>query len=103
MTVRTRYNWEGPILQKVRQSDAALLEVTHHQPDRELILELNKRKRIEKPQKDLTFGRQVLSIPELDWELIRALYPELEAPDNEIRTKAWRKFMASPDSEPYRV
>ena len=50
-------------------------------------------------------GRWCLSIPHEDYRrLMRsAKWQELGAPDHETSQKAWRKFLCSPDSAPYRV
>lgn len=55
------------------------------------------------PKGHASFGSVALSIPMLDAQVIRARYPDLNSPDAEIRTKAWQKFAASPESEPYRT
>jgi len=49
------------------------------------------------------FAGVELSIPEFDYQFIRARYPDLTSPDAGIRTAAWKKFAASPESEPYRT
>jgi len=72
------------------------------QPGREAILEKNARAQIERPNRDLTFGRMVLNIPFLDRHVLRTTHPELDAPDKEIRTAAWVKFIASSESRPFR-
>jgi hypothetical protein len=49
------------------------------------------------------FGAVALSIPELDYYILLARFPELGCKDPETRTRAWGKFIRSPLSEPYRV
>lgn len=44
-----------------------------------------------------------LSIPEADYYNLRRLNPDLAAPCALTRTVAWKKFIASPESLPYRV
>jgi len=44
-----------------------------------------------------------LIIPELDFAVLRARFPELNSKCATERTKAWQKFAASPESEPYRT
>jgi hypothetical protein len=51
----------------------------------------------------LDSGYVALNIPEQDFYALRKLYPDLTAPDHEVRRKAWQAFVASPFSEPYRV
>lgn len=49
------------------------------------------------------FGRVALRIPEFDYKFIRAMFPDLASRDATTRSKGWKKFAASPLSEPYRV
>lgn len=71
---------------------------------RQAILERNKQLRINPgAQRDLTFGRLALSIPELDHHYLIKKYPDLAAPDKEVRQRALAKFMASSESAPYKV
>lgn len=51
---------------------------------------------------DVGFGRAVLSIPQLDFQKLIRLNPDLISPDAIEQTKAWKKFMLSSESEPYR-
>ena len=44
-----------------------------------------------------------LQIPTLDYYNLTKANPELVSPDAEIRNKAWRKFIESDISLPYRV
>lgn len=53
-----------------------------------------------------TFGRWCLSIPLEDYEYLTRWsikWRDLGAPCNATREKAYRRFLASPDSRPYRV
>lgn len=52
---------------------------------------------------DLTFGRMMLSVPEDHRRIIALLYPEIDSPDAEIRTKAWKRLMKDDISYPYRI
>lgn len=56
-----------------------------------------------KPRDDTALGRVALSIPELDFAILRARFPDLASPDNARRTAAWREFMKGPLAEIYRV
>lgn len=49
------------------------------------------------------FGGVALSIPPLDYEVIKRMFPDVTSKDHEIRSKAWQRFTKSPLSEPYRV
>lgn len=48
-------------------------------------------------------GRWALSVPYEDWLSLRRRYPDLQAKDGEIRSKAWLVFIRSPESLPYRL
>ncbi len=50
-------------------------------------------------------GRWCLTIPEEDMEYLKrsVKWRELGSYDTETRHRAWRRFMQSPDSAPYRV
>jgi len=52
---------------------------------------------------DLSFGRKVLDIPELDYWHLRAKYPDIFEGDKDTRAKALARFLASPESAPYKV
>ena len=71
---------------------------------RTAILERNQRLRnAPDTLNDLSFGRVALSIPELDHYHLLKKYPDLGSNDREIKQRALAKFMASPESEPYKV
>lgn len=72
------------------------------QPRARATLELNKELRKE----ELPSGPQglwCLSMNEIDRKTIAKLFPGIDAPDRDERNREWRRFMASPLSEPYRV
>lgn len=71
---------------------------------RELILERNKELR-KNPGviKDWQHGRLVLSVPVLDDAILHRTRPELFEGTIDDRKRALSKFLASPESEPYRV
>ncbi len=73
------------------------------QPNRERLLERNAKLRREGGLADLSFAGHALRIPEIDYYQLRQKYPDLNAPDAEIRTKAWRAFEASSEADPYRT
>lgn len=74
-------------------------------PNRPQILRLNELMRNEVLNNDLGDGNGYLAlqIPEPDMRVLEIRFPELISPDHEIKLKAWQKFMASPESEPYKV
>ena len=53
--------------------------------------------------KKLDWGRWVLSIPHLDLFNFKKRHPDLFDGAPEDRKRALAKFMASPESEPYKV
>ena len=66
-------------------------------------LEFLDRVRIEKTATPREFMQPMCSIPPLDWAVLKRRFPELISPDHEIKTNAWRVFMAHPASEQYRT
>lgn len=74
------------------------------QPGRAAILARNARARIEKPLRDVEgLGRMLLNIPFVDRERLRHELPELDSHDSATRNEAWRKFIASDASLPFKV
>jgi len=67
------------------------------------ILEHNKTVMREGGSRTLSFGKSELVIPEVVLTRLKKKYPELQAPDMEIRVKAWKRFLASSESRPWRV
>lgn len=51
---------------------------------------------------DLSFGRLALSIPEDHYEVLTLIYPDLQCPDAQIKTNAWKAFCISDESIPYK-
>lgn len=82
-----------------------VLQCVREQPGRELILDTNQRLRNEDLiTKDRPgFGRYALNIPFEDYVALQAKYPELASNDPLVKSKAYHKFMQSPESLPYRV
>lgn len=77
----------------------------HGNAERRAVLERNKQIRegnLDKPR-NLGFAGVALSIPPLDYQVIKRMFPDLTSKDHEIRSGAWRRFARSPLSEPYRV
>jgi hypothetical protein len=79
------------------------LAARHYQPNRDLILEANKRMRNEQVIRDLGWMRFALRVPQIDLIQLKKLNPELNSPDGQIKARAWKKFAKSPESLPYRV
>jgi len=74
----------------------------NYQPSRTAVLEETKRRRIEGVNVDAPFGRNMLTIPQLDYQRLIKHYPALNSLDVVEQTKAWKKFLRSAESEPYR-
>jgi hypothetical protein len=71
---------------------------------RKEILNLNKELRnLTDPLGHSPWGSIILQIPELDFYVLVKRYPDLMSPDAEISTRAYDKFLRSPESLPYRV
>ena len=73
--------------------------------ERRAVLERNhllREGRLPKP-KHLGFGGIALSIPPLDYQVLRRLFPDLNSKDHEIRTRAWNKLARSELGEQYRT
>lgn len=51
---------------------------------------------------DLTFGRLALTIPYDHYEVLTMMYPDLQHEDATEKTLAWKKFMATEVSLPYK-
>lgn len=49
------------------------------------------------------FGGVALAIPELDYAVIQRMFPDVTSQDPQERTNAWKRFLKSPLSEPYRL
>lgn len=78
-------------------------DVRLFQPSRDLILERNRAVRNEGVMKQREGLRVAMTIPWLDyWQLVKA-NPALKSHDKDEKRLAWTKFLASPESEPYRV
>jgi len=59
--------------------------------------------RLENDIKDFSFGRMALSIPEDHRRVLALIYPEIDSPDGQIRTKAWKKLMKDELLRAYRI
>jgi hypothetical protein len=90
----------GVILSRVAFSDADG-KVYHQttQPNEDAILEENANLRKDNAYRDLSFGRQVASVPFIMWEkAIRDGY-DLNSPDSEIAQKELFRFLRSPEGQ----
>jgi hypothetical protein len=81
-------------------------QLTHtlEQPTRGLILDTAEKLRqiggiADRPG----LGRWALSVPFEDWLRLRAKYPDLAATDQRVKSRAWLKFISSPEAAPFKV
>lgn len=73
------------------------------QPSEHLILERNKRMRIEQPERDLSFGRHVACVPLNDYEMLCRKFPDLKSKDAKLKTATWAKILKDPQYCKYLV
>jgi len=74
------------------------------QPSRNIILSRNAELRKNPGSiKDLSFGRFHLSIPLIDYEVLKVKYPVLKNGSNAERTAFYKRFIRSTESIPFRV
>ena len=74
----------------------------NYQPTRKAVLEGIRQRRNEGVMIDAPFGRCMLTIPQLDYQRLMKAYPALNSHDTHEQTKAWKRFLRAPESEPYR-
>ena len=74
----------------------------NYQPTRKAVLEGIKQRRNAGVNIDAPFGRCMLTIPQLDYQRLIKHYPALNSLDTVEQTKAWKRFLRSPESESYR-
>lgn len=99
----TRRLQNSTLFQKIGR-EGGKLHSRLFQSDRAQILKTVQRYRLDHRIRDHeAFGRWCLSIPQVDYARIVSERPDLAAPDFETRQRAWRLFLASDDSAPYRV
>ena len=100
---RTWYDREGDIVHKYTMSSSGRFTRERISANGRAVAELNQTLQRDKPLRDLSFGRWGLQIPENEYNRLLLKKPELSCWDKDIRTKAWKRFMASSESKPYRV
>ena len=88
---RDRYSLEDGKLWRVRE-----------QTNRDAILQANAALRSAEARR-LEGMRWALSIPQDDYDMLKARHPELASTDQEVKRRAWQRFMVSAESLPYRV
>jgi hypothetical protein len=50
-----------------------------------------------------SFGKVELCIPEIMLRKLKRKYPELDSADRETKVRAWKKFLGTSESRPFRV
>lgn len=95
--------WDGPLKTKLYDHPGiGIIQVEQSQPNRDAILAQNALARKDNTTLSLEWGLFALNIPEYDLMLLKRNNPALAGPEPD-RTQAWKKFMQSSDSIPYRV
>ena len=84
------------------EGEGLSLHALTHQ-DCAAILDHNREVMLDGGTRSGSFGKVELCIPELVLAKIKRRYPDMESPDREIRLKAWKDFIASPESKPWKV
>ena len=90
-------------LRKRTSVTGSILTVETSDPNSDRILkqnELLRNESIVKQKDDLHWS---LSFPEFDYHMLLRRKPDLASPDAEISTRAWKKYISSSESKPYRV
>lgn len=97
------HNSDGELLASWRIVDGQLVR-TMTQPREDSILEANVELR-KSPDalRELSYGKWMLSIPELHYHRIVQKHPDLAALHMHTRHQAWKKFINSSEAAPYRV
>lgn len=104
MTTQVWYDREGPLVNKYTLTPAGRLTVQKIDTSARQTLGINAElQKNPDTLRKLKWGTQALQIPPGHLHILKQKYPELTCWDKDIRTKAWKKFMASSESKPYRV
>lgn len=94
--------FDGLYKQEFKQEDDKLHRRLT-QPTEGVILERNKQVRQNSALRDMSFGRQVASIPLNDYEMLCRKYPELKHGDAEQKQTRIMKILASSEGKKYMV
>ena len=92
----------GDLVNQYRLTDNGLT-VIRCGTGRRRVLEDNQRRRLSCVVPKSSWCEHALSIPEGDMQRLYSRYPELRCWDKDVRTRAWKRFLASSESRPYRV
>jgi hypothetical protein len=95
--------WDGELFAQWRIEQGHLVR-TVTQPREDRILDANRElRKAPGALRPLSWAGLELSIPELHYYRLVKKYPELASRDGETKTRAWRRFLASSEADPYRV
>ena len=95
--------WQGDAVSRLSVEQGHVVR-KQYQPTRNAILQQNQDlQREPEALRDLDWSQWALSIPELDYKRLIKKYPELNSPDSGLSHRAWQRFLASSESDPYRV
>lgn len=92
-----------PMWRRTYKEEDGKLYHQQEQVNRNLILERNQELRKDQVQNDLSFGRQVASIPEEDWCKLIRKYPELIHGDSDTKNKIMMKILSDPENKHFLV
>ena len=102
MTDQTQPLDPEPIrVQLVEEGDKLYADWT--QPGARTLLEGVQVLRDNRLARAMPWGRPEMEIPAVDLHFLKLKYPDLASPDGGIKTRAWKRFLASAESFPYRV
>ena len=96
-------HFDGAILSTWKVEQGHLVR-RQHQPNHGQILQFNRE--LQKnvgAVRDLSFAGWTLQIPENDLYELWKKYPELNSPNGDERTLAWKAFIRSSEADPYRI
>lgn len=103
MTAKDWYTEDGVTFAQWRVEGGQIVRETRQPSRRPILAELQEIRKEAGALRPLSFMGWELCIPEADYWPLLAKYPELKSLDAEIKTRAWRRFMASSECDPYRV
>ena len=85
------------------EGDDAILQVETSDPGAAGALATNQKLRQEGVVGKRPDMHWTLSLPEFEYYMLIKKYPDLNSPDHEIKTRAWKTYLRSAESKPYRV
>ena len=95
-------SWAEPIKTRLTEEGGQLIGESL-QPGATRMLEGIQTIRDNRLAQSFDWGRSELEIPVLQLVKLKVKYPDLASPDSGIKLKAWKLFLRSAESLPYRV